>query len=140
MKPARAGRQGPNPWRGAAAFIAVGCVAAAVHLGVVTALVDAAAWAPLWANPVGWLVAFGASFSGHRAFSFRAQAAPLGRSAWRFFGVSAAGFAINEGAYALLLRHGTLGYQWALAVVLVAVAVLTYLVSRYWAFVGTPKR
>ncbi len=126
-------------WHSAAAFIAVGCVAAAVHLGVVTALVGATAWPPLWANPVGWLVAFCFSFAGHRAFSFKAQAAPLARSAWRFFGVSAAGFAVNEGAYALLLRQGSLGYQWALAVVLVAVAGLTFVVSRYWAFVGKPQ-
>jgi putative flippase GtrA len=132
----------PGKWGGSAvAFIAVGCVAAAVHLGVVTALVGAAAWPPLWANPVGWLLAFGASFSGHWAFSFKAHAAPLKRSAGRFFGVSAAGFAINEGAYALLLRQGSLGYQWALAVVLLSVALLTYVVSRYWAFAAeAPQR
>jgi putative flippase GtrA len=128
--------RGAVPLRGAAAFIAVGGVAAAVHLGVVSVLVGAAAWAPLWANPLGWLVAFCFSFGGHRAFSFKEQAAPLGRSAWRFFSVSAAGFAVNESAYAVLLRQGSLGYQWALALVLVAVAVLTYVVSRYWAFVG----
>jgi putative flippase GtrA len=86
--------------------------------------------APWWARPLGL------HFGGHRAFSFKEQAAPLGRSAWRFFSVSAAGFVINESAYALLLRHGSLGYQGALALVLVAVALLTYVVSRYWAFVG----
>jgi putative flippase GtrA len=127
-----------DPWRGAAAFVVVGCVAAAVHLGIVSALVGAAAWQPLWANPVGWLVAFCFSYAGHRAFSFRAQAAPLGRSAGRFLAVSALGFAVNEGAYALLLRQGSLGYLWALAAVLVAVAVLTFVVSRYWAFEGKP--
>ncbi len=131
----------PAAWHGPAAFIAVGCVAAAVHLGVVMLLVSKAAWPPLWANPVGWLLAFAFSFAGHHTLSFAHQGAPLGRSLGRFFALSAAGFAINEGAYALLLRQGSLSYPWALALVLVAVAVLTYLVSRYWAFVArAPSR
>jgi putative flippase GtrA len=119
-----------------ASFIAVGCVAAAVHLGVVVALVGGAGQLPLAANIVGWLVAFGVSFSGHWLLTFRAQQAPLWRAVRRFFSISAAGFAANELAYAVLLKWSTWRYDIALAIILVAVAVITYLLSSRWAFRG----
>lgn len=119
-------------------FVVVGCAAAAVHFGVVLALVERGAWPPLLANGVGWAVAFGVSFAGHRLFTFREQRAPLGRSAQRFLAVSAIGFAVNEAAYALLLGWGGLGYGVALALVLIGVAVFTYWVGRHWAFLGNP--
>lgn len=117
-----------------ARFIAVGCAAAAVHWGVVVWLVQHWGWRPLVANVFGWLVAFTVSFAGHHRLTFRDHAAPLGRSAARFFLVSAGGFSINEAVYALLLHWSGLRYDLALAAVLVAVAVLTYLASRHWAF------
>lgn len=117
-------------------FIVTGCTAAAVHFGMVLLLVEHLGLAPLLANVGGWLVAFGVSFVGHRHLSFADQAAPLARSARRFFTVSAAGFAVNEAAYALLLHGSGLGYRTALAAVLAGVAVLTYLFSRHWAFRG----
>lgn len=120
-------------------FIAVGTMAAAVHLGVVVLLVSGLGWLPLAANVLGWLVAFGFSLSGHWLLTFRAQRSPLWRAARRFFAVSAAGFCANELAYALLLRFSGLRYDLVLAFVLVAVAVMTYLVSSRWAFLGNPQ-
>jgi putative flippase GtrA len=122
-----------------ASFVAVGCAAAAVHLGVVIALVDGFGQLPLAANIVGWLVAFVVSFSGHWLLTFRAQQAPLWRAARRFFTVSAAGFAANELAYALLLQWSAWRYDVVLAMVLIAVAVITYLLSSRWAFRGKPQ-
>jgi putative flippase GtrA len=122
-----------------ASFIAVGCTAAAVHLGVVIALVGGLGQLPLAANIIGWLVAFVVSFSGHWLLTFRAQQAPLWRAARRFFGISATGFAVNELAYALLLQWSTLRYDIVLAIILVAVAVITYLLSSRWAFRGSPQ-
>lgn len=122
-------------------FVATGCTAAAVHFGVVVLLVARFGAAPLWANLGGWLVALGVSFTGHLRLSFADQAAPAARSARRFFLVSALGFVVNESAYALLLHGSGLGYRAALAAVLVGVAVLTYLLSRHWAFLGgSPAR
>jgi putative flippase GtrA len=117
-------------------FVAVGCVAALVHLGVVVILVTRMRQLPLVANVIGWLIAFCFSFSGHWLLTFRALQAPLWRAAARFFGVSLAGFAANELAYALLLRWTGLRYDLLLALVLVAVAVMTYLLSLRWAFQG----
>ena len=122
-------------WR-VASFVAVGCAAAAVHLGVVIALVSGLGQLPLAANIVGWLVAFVVSFTGHWLLTFRAQQAPLWRAARRFFSISAAGFAVNELAYALLLHWSALRYDVVLAIILLAVAVITYLLSSRWAFLG----
>lgn len=54
--------------------------------------------------------------------------------------MSACGFFVNEMAYALLLSHNDVRYDLVLAAVLIAVAGMTYLASRYWAFRRTPKR
>jgi hypothetical protein len=59
------------------------------------------------------------------------------QAARRFFALSFAGFAINELAYATLLRWSPWRYDVLLAIVLVGVAVLTYLLSRRWAFQRT---
>lgn len=119
-------------------FIAVGCTAAAVHLGIVILLVSHLAWVPLVANVAGWLVAFFVSFTGHRLLTFRSNAAPVGRAMRRFFGVSLSGFAANELTYAAFLHLSGLRYDLLLAMVLVLVAVMTYLLSSRWAFLGSP--
>jgi putative flippase GtrA len=141
---ARLGRGGGGA-RGRAAgrigwFVLVGCGAAAVHWGVVVALVGRAGWHPLLANVLGWLVAFVFSYSGHLRLTFRRSGAPVASSAPRFFLVSALGFAVNEASYALLLASSAWRYDLLLGIVLVAVAVFTYLVSRDWAFAGTAGR
>lgn len=120
-------------------FIAVGCLAAAVHLGVVVLLVSGMGWPPLVANVLGWLVAFGFSLTGHRLLTFRSRRPPVWQAARRFFAVSAAGFCVNEAMYALLLGWSGWRYDIVLAFVLVAVAVMTYLVSSRWAFLGNPQ-
>lgn len=115
-------------------FIAVGCAAAAVHLVTVIALVRWGGWSPPVANVLGWLTAFVCSFFGHHLTTFSDARAPMGRAARRFFAVSALGFAANQIAYLLLLRLSGLRYDLALALVLVGVAVMTYLLGRRWAF------
>ena len=115
-------------------FIAVGSLAAAVHLATVVSLVRWGGWSPAVANVAGWLVAFLCSFFGHQLTTFSDAQAPMGRAARRFFAISALGFAVNQGAYLLLLRLPGLRYDVALALVLVGIAVMTYLLSRRWAF------
>jgi putative flippase GtrA len=117
-------------------FVAVGCVAAAVHFGVVLLLVACAALAPLVANVAGWLVAFIASFLGQWRFTFAAQAAPAWQALRRYFVLSLTGFAVNEAAYAALLRWTQLPYDLLLAAVLLGVALFTYVLGSRWAFRG----
>lgn len=115
-------------------FIAVGCAAAATHWATVVACVEALHVPPLAANIVGWLVAFCVSFSGHYRLTFRHQATAWHVAARRFFCISAAGFLVNEAAYAWLLHRTALRYDVLLALILIGIAVLTFLFSRFWAF------
>ena len=115
-------------------FIAVGCAASLTHWLVVVAIVAGFSVPPLVANLAGWLVAFTVSFSGHYHLTFRYQKSSLWPAATRFFVVSAIGFGINEASYAWLLHATTMRYDVLLFLVLVGVAVLTFVLSRLWAF------
>lgn len=115
-------------------FVIVGCTAAATHWLVAVACVAGADMAPLVANVLGWAVAFCVSFAGHYRLTFRHQHAPLRRAAGRFLGVSAAGFAVNEAVYAVLLKTTSVRYDLLLAIVLVGIAGMTFILGRYWAF------
>lgn len=115
-------------------FVVVGCAAAATHWVVVVAVVSLASLAPLAANVIGWLVAFVVSFSGHYQLTFRYQRAPMLRAALRFFLVSALGFCVNEASYAWLLHATTIRYDVLLAAILIAIAALTFILGRFWAF------
>ena len=94
----------------------------------------------LLANVIGWLVALTVSFSGHHRLTFRGHGEPVGSSAARFLIVSTAGFAVNEATYALLLGWSGRRYDMVLAAVLLAVAAVTYLLSRHWVFLRSEER
>lgn len=117
-----------------ACFIAVGCAAAATHWLVVVLAVSIGGMPPLLANIVGWLIAFGVSFAGHFNLTFKHQSAPLGQAARRFFAVSAVGFGVNELSYAWLLHATELPYDVLLALILIAIAGMTFILGRFWAF------
>jgi putative flippase GtrA len=123
-----------NTLRRLAWFTAVGCTAAAIHWGVVVMLVEALGWPPLLANVAGWLVAFVASFLGQWHLTFRGRGVGWIDALPRFFAISLAGFLTNETMYAVLLRFSGARYDVLLAGVLVAVAIMTYLLSSRWAF------
>lgn len=115
-------------------FLVVGGAAAATHLGVVMGLVELLGMAPLLANVLGWMVAFGVSFGGHYRLTFSGSGAALGPAARRFLLISFSGFLLNQAAYAAALHLSSQNYALLLAAVLVGVAVLTYVLSRWWAF------
>jgi putative flippase GtrA len=115
------------------AFGMVGAAAACVHFTVVSLLVPLGAH-PLVANVAGFLIAFGVSFSGHRRWTFPGTGRARPKALHRFFIVAVAGFAMNESLYAVLLRFTELGYRLALVIVLLVVAVSTFVTSKYWAF------
>lgn len=114
-------------------FALVGITALVVHWLVVRLLVPLGL-APLIANIFGFLVAFNVSYFGHRTLTFKADHQRHSRTFPRFATVAMASFAINEAFYALLLIFTPLRYDIALFIVLGVVAVLTYLLSRFWAF------
>lgn len=119
-------------------FVAVGCAAAATHWVVAVGCVEVLHLAPLAANLVGWLVAFVVSFTGHYRLTFRHTRTPWTVAVRRFFLISAAGFGINESAYALLLHTTTIPYDLLLALILIGLAFVTFIASRLWAFRHKP--
>jgi putative flippase GtrA len=116
-------------------FGAVGACAAAVHFGVVWLLVSQQLAPALAANVAGFVIAFGVSFAGHHSLTFAGGPASARQSLPRFALVAVLGFVSNELLYAVLLSLG-IEYRLALLSVLVAVAVMTWLLSRHWAFAG----
>jgi len=115
-------------------FVATGCAAALTHWLVAVLCVRELGFAPLAANLAGWLVAFCVSFLGHYNFTFRHQRGPWASAAWRFFIVSALGFCVNELSYAYLLHATAVRYDLLLAMILIALAILTFILGRFWAF------
>lgn len=115
-------------------FVLVGATAAGVHWVVAILGVQYLHLNPLWANLVGWLVAFMVSFSGHYHLTFRQQRAGVKQAIRRFFMISACGFAVNELSYAYLLAATQIRYDWLLAGILIAVAGATFVTSRIWGF------
>ena len=117
-------------------FGIVGVSAMLVHLGSVALILVPLGLPPLVANVFGFLLAFQVSHLGHHRFTFSAAQAPAARSRRRFFAVALVSFLVNEALYASLLRFTELDYRVALGIVLVAVAALTFVSARQWAFAG----
>jgi putative flippase GtrA len=119
----------------AAIFIVVGSAAACTHLSAAAALVEALRMPPLAANVIGFGIAFVLSFWGHSRWTFPLSRENIGPARVRFFAVALTGFVLNQTAYAAALRLlGPENYLIALAAVIAAVAVSTFLLSKAWAF------
>lgn len=115
-------------------FVLVGGAAAATHLFAVAALVLGAGMAPLLANVLAFLVAFGVSYHGHALLTFARSGARGWRVALRYFVVASSAFAVNELLYALALRWLHWHFFWSQAGILILVAVGTFVLGKYWAF------
>ena len=119
-------------------FLIVGASAAAVHMLVVWLLVEQQGWHPLLSNTLGFLVAFCVSFAGHHGLTFAKQGVRAVQSLPRFALVALLGFVSNELMFAALLKLG-MDYRLALFLVLMVVAAMTWILSKYWAFAARRK-
>ena len=116
-------------------FGVVGLVATAVHFLFAVAAVQLFELAPQLANLLGFGVAFCVSFLGQWRWTFARRATtPVARALPLYLMVSIGGFVANALVYEWLLTHTAWRYDVALAVVLVAVAALTFVASRVWVF------
>lgn len=113
-------------------FLLVGGTAALTHLAVFALARDA--MPPELANALGFCVAFGVSFVGHRRLSFKDASTSVKTSLLRFVLTALAGFACNEGVFMLLLRVLDWPALLALCSALVLAAGQTFVLSRFWAF------
>lgn len=116
-------------------FVGVGASAALVHLLIVWLLVNQDVLPPLQANIAGFLGAVNVSYFGHSLLTFKLVKKPCVRSFAKFFSIAIVGFLINQTAYYYGLKwFGHQFYLPILTVVLVAVAVFTFIFSKFWAF------
>lgn len=114
-------------------FGAVGASASVLHYLIAITMIGLDVW-PLWANFFAFVTAFHVSFFGHFYWTFADVEAFRLRSAVRFFCVAVIGFCFNESLYYCLLRWTDLSPQLSLLFVLLAVAAVTFQLSRLWAF------
>lgn len=117
-------------------FTIIGIVAAAVHYVIAVSLEWSQWLTPGQANIIGFLVAFPVSYFGHRKLSFSSQTATHMRAFPRFLSVAVAGFIANQSLVISALKFTALPFWLVLGVVMVIIAVSTYLLSRHWAFKG----
>ncbi len=115
-------------------FVLVGALAAAVHYIVAVVLEAGTSAAPAWANVSGFLVAFPVSYIGHRKFSFSTQKTLHKQAFLKFLMVAVGAFIANQFLLLAVMQISALPFWFVLAVVMLVVAVSTYLLSRYWAF------
>ncbi|WP_430514226.1 GtrA family protein [Pannonibacter phragmitetus] len=118
-----------------ARFGIVGVSAAVVHASVAVGLLELLHVPPMLSNIGGFLVAFIVSFTGHHAWSFRsADEVQTGQRMRRFFVLAAAGFVLNNGALAALLKFTQLPGAVGIIIAIFVVPPLTFLGARLWAF------
>lgn len=114
-------------------FGIVGSAAALVHLSVLYLLVHYAAISPVVGNMLAFMVAFGVSYPGQAKWTFVDRNIDHRKGVGRFLSIQLlSNFVINQSLFFLLLRYTELNYFVVCVMVLVIVAVITYLLSFYW--------
>lgn len=118
-----------------AMFFIVGVTAALVHLLIVWLLVNMESLPPLQANVIGFLGAVNVSYFGHSQFTFRQTEKFTIRTFAQFITIAATSFLVNQVAYFYGLKwFGDTFYLPILTVILVLVAVFTFVLSKFWVF------
>ena len=120
-------------WRQLLRFGMVGLLATFVHMMIGFLLIQST-WHPLLANLLAFTIAFVVSFIGHLGFSFADQEVSASSALWKFALVALIGFAFNEGLLIMLLSEGDLSDTVSLWISTGSAAVLTFALSRLWAF------
>ena len=112
----------------------IGAVPAAVHYIVAVTLESGFSVAPAWANSIGFVLAFPVSYLGHSKLSFVRHTASHRTALPRFLAIALTSFLGNQALLLSLLAWLAWPFWITLAFVMVIVAFLTYVLSRYWAF------
>ncbi len=118
-------------------FAIIGAVAALTHYIIAVSLECSGTLIASSANIAGFIVAFPVSYFGHRKFSFADQDSNHWQSLPRFMSVALLGFLANQTLVLSAIQYTKLPFWFSLGVVMVFVAMSTYLLSKFWAFKGT---
>ena len=119
-------------------FAIAGTLGFLVDAGVVSLLVNGLDWNPYLARLLSFLCAVATTFAFNRRFTFAAAGrGDLRRQAGQYLLAMLGGFAVNYGAYALLVYQFELVRQWpviGVAVGSIAGLVVNFLAARFWVF------
>lgn len=114
-------------------FGLVGLAAAAIHFGIVVALVQAGSVPPLIANIFGFAIAFQMSYWGHRLWTFADKVTTHRIAIPKLFFVQTLNFAANETLFYIFLALNV-PYPVALIIVLTVLPFFTFMASKLWVF------
>lgn len=115
-------------------FLVVGAIAALVHYFIAVTLEGVYFVRPAWSNIIGFCAAFPVSYLGHRRLTFSSQNSSHHQALPRFLAVAIVGFLANQTLLLLGLHFTALPFWCVLALVMIVVAIGTYLLSKHWAF------
>lgn len=117
----------------AARFAVVGIIATVVHLLVAFFLLFITQLPVLLVSALAFLTTFGISFAGNYIWTFRSPGAP-NRAIRRFLIISFSAFSGNTIILVALLEADFLSRYQAVGLSVVVVPVITFWLSRVWAF------
>ncbi len=116
-------------------FVAVGLGATIVHVLVYASTIELLDLPPLLANTLGFAAGVNLSFVGHRRWTFRREAPAAGQgSLLRFWTVALLGLAVNTAFVQLVTGTLMLRYVWSIPLIAGVTPLLTFTLSRSWAF------
>lgn len=115
-------------------FIVVGATSTIVHYIVAVSLAGLTILNPEYCNIIGFSFAFPVSYFGHKKISFRHHNTHHLQSLPRFMMIAVAGFSANQSLVMFSQRLSTVPFWISLAVIMMFIALSTYLLSRFWAF------
>ena len=117
-------------------FGVVGVVAAATQGAALIVLVEAFSFDPVLSTPLAFSLAFLVSYSGHHWWTFHARGRALSR-AGRFLAIQLLAMTITTAIMAATVNVLYLDYRIGLIAGVTLVPVMTFLMSRRWAFART---
>lgn len=121
-----------------ARFIVSGGTAAAVHLGVLTVLVEVFGLYPVFASAGGFLIAFGVSFTLQKFWTFRDHdTATAPRQMALYFGIQVTNLCLNMLLMLFLIEVAHVQYIIAQVGVIGLIAIESYYLYTKFVFVPT---
>ena len=119
------------------AFIGVGACAAVAHYGVLIALVESGAAAPVPATLAGYVAGGIVSYLLNRRHTYRSER-PHSEAGWRFAVVAGVGFLLTAALMHVLVTLLGMPYLVAQALTTGVVLFWSFLAHRMWTFSGPP--
>lgn len=115
-------------------FGIIGLCAAAVHFGILIALVEIKHFNPLVANIFAFFISFQISYWGHRSWTFYGTTVSHRIAFPKLLLIGSTNFAANEGLFYIFLTVFNLPYPVAQFLVLTILPIANFTLGKYWVF------